>query len=205
LAAAVVLVPWVVRNAVRVDAPTIATVSSGTAIGGANCDATYSGPAVGAWELGCTHPERRSTLDEAAWSRRTLRDGVHYAKSHVARLPVVVAARLARASGAWSPANQAAIEQLETRSRRWQMLVVMSSLVVLVAGVAGVVLLTRRRRPIAALVGLLASSAAVVAFGYGNTRFRAAAEPALLIGVAVCLTTLGRARRAKKALVTPQS
>jgi drug/metabolite transporter (DMT)-like permease len=100
------------------------------------------------------------------------------------------------------------MEQGETRSRRWQILVSVSSLVVLVAGVSGVVLLARHGRRIAVLVGLLAASAAVVVFGYGNTRFRSAAEPALLIGGAVCLTGLARMRagsaKAQKP-PTPQS
>jgi 4-amino-4-deoxy-L-arabinose transferase-like glycosyltransferase len=193
-AAMVILVPWVARNAIRVHEPTIATVSSATAVGGANCDATYSGDAIGAWDIACTHPELRSALDEAAFSRRNVRNAADYARGHVTRLPIVLAARIARAAGAWSPSNQARIEQEETRNRRWQTLVVVSGPAVLLAGAFGITLLARRRRPIAVLVGLLTSSAVIVVLGWGNTRFRAAAEPALLIGVAVCLTAFVRAR-----------
>lgn len=192
LVAAAVLTPWVARNAIRVHEATIATISSSTAIGGANCDATYSGAAIGAWDFACTHPELSTTLDEHAWSKQNLHDGLRYITGHSSRLPLVVVARLARLSGAWPPTDQAKRETLETRNRHWQMLADLTSPIVVLAGLVGISLMGRRRRRIAPLIGLVASSAIVAVLGYGNTRFRTTAEPALLIGAAYCITAATR-------------
>jgi 4-amino-4-deoxy-L-arabinose transferase-like glycosyltransferase len=180
----VVLVPWVVRNAVRVDEPTIASVSSGTAIAGANCAQTYAGDTLGSWEFACIHSERRTEQDETEWSSGIRREGLRYARDHASRLPVVGAARVARLWGVWDTRDQVDREQAESRSRKWQYLVAATGLVTFVAGIAGFVVLGRAGRPIEGLVGLVAMVTAVALLTYGNTRFRTTAEPALLIGVA---------------------
>jgi len=196
-AVVLVVVPWVARNAARVDSATIATVSSGTAIGGANCHDAYYGRALGSWSFACIDTQLRTTLDETRWSARVRDDGARYAVHHLGRVPVVAAARVARVSGLWPPGDQVDRESLETRSRTWQWIVVVTSPFVVAAGIAGLVVLGRRGRgrSIAPLAGLVATSALVALLGYGNTRFRAAAEPALLIGIAALLRAWARALR----------
>ena len=61
----VVVAPWVARNAQRVDEPTIANVSSSTAIAGANCRQTYGATTLGSWEFACIRDERRAATDRA--------------------------------------------------------------------------------------------------------------------------------------------
>jgi 4-amino-4-deoxy-L-arabinose transferase-like glycosyltransferase len=183
----VVVAPWIVRNAHRVDEPTIANVSSTTAIAGANCHQTYGGDALGSWDFACIRNERRAVLSEARWTSEIRREGLRYARAHASRLPLVGAARVARLWGVWEPRDQVDREHLETRSRSWQYLVAATGIVTLVLGIVGLVLLGRAGRPIEGLLGLLAMVVVVALTTYGNTRFRTTAEPALLIGSAAAL------------------
>jgi 4-amino-4-deoxy-L-arabinose transferase-like glycosyltransferase len=193
-----VLVPWVVRNAIRVDDPTIATLSSGTAIAGANCAQTYGGDALGSWDFACIRSERRTDEDEAEWASTIRRGGVRYARDHASRLPIVGAARIARLWSFWNVRDQVDRERLESRNRAWQYAVAVTGILTLVLGVAGLVRLGRARRPIEGLVGLVAMVTVVALVTYGNTRFRTSAEPALLVGVAAILSI----RRQRPATVT---
>jgi hypothetical protein len=56
--------------------------------------------------------------------------------------------------------------------------------------IGGAFVLRRRRVPISPLVGLIVSAAASVVLTYGQTRFRAPAEPALVLLSAVALAAL---------------
>jgi 4-amino-4-deoxy-L-arabinose transferase-like glycosyltransferase len=188
----VVLVPWCVRNWIRVDEPVIANVSSATAIAGANCGETYGGDDLGSWAFSCIRDDLRAQLDEAEWTSRVRRQGLEYASDHVSRVPVVAAARVARLWSLWDPSDQIARESLETRNRRWQWLVAGTGLVTLAAGLTGLVLLGRQGRPIGGLIGLIVMATLVALLTYGNTRFRTTAEPALLIGAAALLVTISR-------------
>jgi 4-amino-4-deoxy-L-arabinose transferase-like glycosyltransferase len=201
LAAVVVVAPWVARNAVRVDEPSIATVSSSTAIAGANCDSTYAGSALGSWSFACIRDDLRQSSTESDWTATVRRDGLNYAADHATRWPVVGGARVARLWSLWDPADQIDREVLETRQRSWQALVLVTGFGTLILGSAGLVMLARRGRPVAGLVGLLAMVTTVALLTYGNTRFRTTAEPALLIGTAA---VVGRAlRRGRGVLARP--
>ena len=143
VAALVVVAPWVVRNAIRVDEPTIATVSSSTAIAGANCPETYAGDDLGSWEFACIRDDLRLTTTEHDWTSTIRRDGLNYAADHASRLPVVGAARVARLWGFWDPVDQVGRESLETRNRTWQYVVIGTGFVTLALGIAGFVALAR--------------------------------------------------------------
>jgi 4-amino-4-deoxy-L-arabinose transferase-like glycosyltransferase len=94
-ATVVVLAPWVVRNWITFDRPLLST-NDGTTIAWTNCAATYHGPDLGYKSLSCVHPESGDEAEQAAAQRK---QGTDYAKAHLGRLPVVVAARVA---GTWS-------------------------------------------------------------------------------------------------------
>lgn len=187
---ALVIAPWIVRNAVRVGQPTIATGSSATAIAGANCAESYHGPLLGHWAGGCADLGRSFGMSEVAFSDRVRHQGVSYALDHVGRLPVVVAARVARVWGFWDPRNQARFDHAESRNRSWQELMWPFSLAILALGVVGLRILARRGRQIAMLVAPIAMTTMLAAISYGNTRFRAPAECALTIGAAAALVSM---------------
>jgi 4-amino-4-deoxy-L-arabinose transferase-like glycosyltransferase len=93
--AAVVISPWLIRNWVTFDRPVLST-NDGALIAWANCDATYHGQRLGNLATECAHHE---TGNEAEVAAKQTRQGLSYARDHVGRLPVVLAARLA---GTWS-------------------------------------------------------------------------------------------------------
>ena len=51
--ARMVVSPWVVRNQVRFDEPTLMSTQDGLTLLGANCSGSYSGDGLGFWVIGC--------------------------------------------------------------------------------------------------------------------------------------------------------
>ena len=133
----VVLTPWTIRNWVVFDRPVAVATNSGTAVGGANCDATYHGDKLGGWYLNCLrdHPGKNEAENHDA----QLRDGLHYAREHAGRVPVVLAARLGRVWSLYDPFSTP-----EGRSVRAVKLGVPAFFLLALLGVVGVVALRRR-------------------------------------------------------------
>ena len=203
-AAGLVVVPWTVRNAVRLDAFVPVSNNVATAIDGANCDLVYSGDQIGLWRetFSTLGPDARTLpqgeacfagfdiegpdFDEANESS-TLRDqGLDYARAHTGRLPVVLTARWLRTWGLMRPGQQIEFETLEGRPKSWLTLGTWMYWVVLPLAVAGAVLVVRRRTvrlwPLLSTVVLVSVTTIVT---YGQQRFRVAAEPALVVLAAV--------------------
>lgn len=111
-AAAVVLAPWVIRNAVVFHRLTLATDSS-TVIAGANCADTYYGHDIGWWSPGCLAlaRERGQLLSGDA----SPSPGLRYAREHLTRLPLVAAVRTLRTFDFFQPLRQGNHE----RRRPW--------------------------------------------------------------------------------------
>jgi 4-amino-4-deoxy-L-arabinose transferase-like glycosyltransferase len=198
-ATTLVLAPWMIRNEIRVGTPTLSSVSASMAIGATNCRATYYGAHIGWWSYDCVHPELGFRMSETAYSNKILGDGLSYAVGHSSRWPNVLAARLRRMWGFWSPGAQAHLEAAESRNFGWQQLAWAVSIVILGGGLAGIVLLGKRGAPITLLVAPLAMTTVIAIASYGNSRFRGPAECALAIGTAALLTTLWE----RKARSTP--
>ena len=49
----VVIAPWLVRNLTTFENPTFLATGNGSVLQSANCDATYSGPFLGYWNISC--------------------------------------------------------------------------------------------------------------------------------------------------------
>jgi 4-amino-4-deoxy-L-arabinose transferase-like glycosyltransferase len=186
----VVLAPWTARNWITFNQPVAIATNSGTAVAGANCDVTYrSGDHLGGWYPPCIkeHPGK----NEAEHHRLALNDGVRYARHHLGRLPVVLAARFGRV---WSVYKPFAIP--EGRSVRVQKLGVIAFFLLVPFGAAGFWLLRRRGE----VTWILATPFIIVAVTalttYGNLRFREPAEVALVVLAAVGVDELLRRRAA---------
>jgi hypothetical protein len=200
----VVLAPWVVRNAVTFDEPVLLSNNSGTLVAGANCDATYHGELLGAWDPGCTDKGVTSNADPSD-TQPLLRRGVRYAADHVTRLPLVGAARILRAWGVWDPSEQARLEAVESRTEGWQLVGWAYGLAVAIAGIVGLVVLVRRRVTVSPLVATIVGVTIVVLLSWGNQRFRLAAEPSVAVLAAAALVKLAGARRATSPAAEPPS
>jgi hypothetical protein len=216
---AVVLVPWTVRNLVAFDGEVVLlTNNSGSVARGANCDAAYQGTFRGLWvtnvalegteadpaRAGCFSgfPLDRGNEAQAAAELRS--DGMAYLTDHLDELPKVMAARVGRTVGLYQLEQQSNFAFAEGRNATWDRRGTRSFQLLSVVGVVGLALAARRRasRERWLLLIPVACSLLVVALTYGNPRFRAAAEPAIVVLAAlgiVELVDLPSARRRRAA------
>lgn len=208
LAVAVVVVPWTVRNQTTFHEFVPVSNNLGTALAGANCGPTYSGPSLGSWRstFGAGDAAQgqcftgfngsQPDFNEARAAARARSQGVTYARDHLGDLPKVAAARLLRTFGLFRPGQQIELEALEGRPLGWERAGTWLDWILFPFAIGGFVVLVRRRAdwwPLAAVVISVLVSTLVT---YGNQRFRIGAEPVIVITAAVAVTALaGRARR----------
>jgi 4-amino-4-deoxy-L-arabinose transferase-like glycosyltransferase len=201
-----VVAPWTIRNAVRLDAFVPVSSNGATLVDGANCDRVYGGAELGLWretfsEFGDDarlQPQRVACFegfdiaapdfDEASAARKHRSDGVAYARSHWSSLPKVGAVRVLRTWGLYSPRQQIEFESLEGRPRSWQWAGTIMYWVMLPFAAIGAVLLVRRRTPVWPLLATAVVVVLTSAAAYGQQRFRVAAEPAIVVLAAVAIS-----------------
>lgn len=185
LAFAVVLGPWFVRNLVVFDRPVLVATEAGDTLAGANCEPSYHGRNIGSWQVTCV-PEPGSG-NEAVQSERAGREGLRYAREHAGRVPLVLAARLARTWGVWP------FFQRPEGRRDWVMKagVVVFWLLVPLAVLGGLELRRRRVALWIVCVPLVTVTLTTLA-SYGALRFRHSAELTVVVLAAVGLDRLWR-------------
>jgi len=198
--AALVLAPWVGFNLARFRDPTFVSTNDGITLAGANCDEMYHGPGIGLWTLGdCTGSLDRPG-DQSQVSSIYRHKAFDYIKHHKSRVPVVVLARVARTWSLYRPLDMVTFNAGEDREKWVTRLGLIAYYPTLLAAIGGAVVLGRRRRRFALWV--LCTPIVVVTIGavvtYGQTRFRAPAEPSLALLAAVGVVALvERARTVK--------
>jgi 4-amino-4-deoxy-L-arabinose transferase-like glycosyltransferase len=180
---AVVLVPWTVRNWSAFDRPVLIATEGGETLAGANCDVTYYGERIGTWQYSC------ATFDGSGNEAKELNEaghrGTRYARHHLGRLPLVLAARFARTWGLWQPFA------VPEGRRAWvQKLGAAIYFVLIPVAVYGLVLLRRRRVPILILIAPFITVTVTTLLAYGQIRFRHSAELSLVVLAAVALDAL---------------
>ena len=195
LAGIVVITPWTVRNWIVFDRPVVVSTNSDSAIAGANCYGTYHGHDLGFWQLQCIRPHKGNEVASIAAARS---DGVNYARDHAGRLPVVLAARLARTWSLFRP-----FQTPEGRSRRAQKLGVVAFFLLVPFALLGAVSLRRRRAALWIILAPVAVVSVIALVSYGNVRFRESAELSLVVLAAVGLDLLWRRWRGITAAATP--
>jgi 4-amino-4-deoxy-L-arabinose transferase-like glycosyltransferase len=194
LAFAVVLAPWNVRNWIVFDQPVLIANSSGSAIGGANCHATWFGDQLGGWRPQCVGDHPGNEAEAFAAARR---DGTRYVGDHLDRLPVVVAVRLGRVWGVYDP-----MQVPEGRSAPVHRLGLVMLWVLVPLAILGTVALRRRGVAVWILLAPLVLISITAMLTYGNQRFREPADIALVVLGAVGLALLTRRRAARPAKAT---
>ena len=195
--------PWIVSSSVRLGGVVLVSSNSGSMLEGANCPQTYGGPLIGEWDPACQEGVRAPGLSELQWSAASRSAGVHFARTHLGRLPVVVAARELRVWGLWTPVPQARLESIESRDLTWQLVGWAYDLLVLAIAVPGTVILVRRRSTIAPLVAVVVAVIVTAALSYGSQRFRLAAEPAVAVAAAAAVVFVGQTLAGRRVSGTP--
>ncbi|MCU1351056.1 MAG: hypothetical protein JWM05_265 [Acidimicrobiales bacterium] len=207
MAAAVVL-PWTVRNALTFHQLVPVSNNVGSVARGANCDLAYRGQYRGLWVTdvgdlngvggGAGSEARRGCfagfpiragVDEAAAAAALRSDGIRYARHHVGDLPAVAAARVGRTLGLYRFDQQTSFAGVEGRAVLWERRGTRLFQLLALLGIAGAVVLARRREPVWPLVAPVVTVLITAAVTYGNQRFRAAAEPAIVVLAAVPIVT----------------
>ena len=208
-----VVVPWTIRNAVRLHAFVPISNNIGTAVDGANCDLTYSGTQIGLWretfsQFGNSARRRpqaeacfegfdigKRGFEEAEVANKHRSDGIRYARDHLSRAPLVVGVRELRTFGLYAPRQQIDFESLEGRPKGWQGLGTVMYWVLLPLAVVGAVLLYRRRARVWPLLSAGVVVVLTTALTYGQQRFRVAAEPSVVVLAAVSVAAVVGYRR----------
>ncbi len=191
--ALVVITPWVGFNLARFNDPTFVSTNDGLTLAGANCAAVYYGPATGFWSLSCGADTGAG--DQSQVSATLRRRGIDYAKDHAGRIPAVVLARVGRTWSLFRPLDMVKLNAGEDREPWVTRLGLVVYYPTLLLAIAGAIVLWRRRAR-AALWVLLVPPMIVTLntiATYGQTRFRAGAEPALALLAAVGVVAIVRA------------
>jgi hypothetical protein len=203
--ALVVLSPWLVRNWVRFDRVPLLSTNGALTQGATNCLDTYSGPLIGFVKHSCAIDSAcfrlRGELPQADCFAREARS---FMRDHAKRLPLVLAARTGRLWNVYKPAADLDYGEVWTRERATATVGLAMYAALALLAVWGALLLRRRRVPLLPLLAtfVVATLTAMIAFGF--SRYRLAAEPALVVLAAVAIeaaavSTASRLRRAGRA------
>jgi len=196
----VALVPWAAFNLARFDQTTTLSSNLGLTLASANCDTTWYGPRIGYWSFWCAEASgTNATLsggDPSDVDAEARHQALTYIGDHKDRAPAVVAARIGRVAGLWRPWQQIRFDVVEGRPE-WLASAGMGTwwLVLLLAGF-GIAAL--RRAGIATLPALIPVGVMVlgVITAFASTRYRASAEPAMVVLAAAGVVRLSGASAA---------
>jgi 4-amino-4-deoxy-L-arabinose transferase-like glycosyltransferase len=187
-AAAVLIAPWVGYNLARFKEPTFLSTNDGFALAGSNCDSVYFGDGIGLTDLTC--PGRNPHGDQSVDSRIYRDRAFDYIRAHKKRAVLVAAARVGRTWSLFRPWDMVNYNKGEGREGSVTILGLIMYYPLLVGAVAGWVVMRRRRRrswPLLVPVLIVTIASAVT---YGQTRFRVAAEPSLVVLAAVAISAV---------------
>lgn len=202
------LLPWVAFNLSRFEEPVYMSTNFGVTIAAANCDSTYYGDLIGykdwdcavaAHEAGAARVADWDGLDASQRDEHIRREAVSYARGHLRRAPVVLAARVARVLKLYGVGQELRFDN-ERHGQELGVAYVGLATWYVGAGlaVAGAVTLRRRRQvPIFPLLAVPAMILVSVAVTFAQTRYRAPAEPVVVILAAVAIDAWLRRRRAE--------
>ena len=127
-------------------------------------------------------------LDESEVDAAVQAEAMRYVGAHLSRAPLVILARWGRVAKVLHPFQEVAVDQQLLGLEQWvAYALVLSFWVVASLAIAGAVVLARRRVLVWPLLAVPLIVLVSVAITFGQTRYRASAEPALVILGAVGL------------------
>jgi hypothetical protein len=178
-----------VFNLVRFERPVLLTTNDGTTLGGTYCDEAFHGPDLGNWSLLCVAdpPGVLSDEDPSVRSARLRSQAVAYAREHVDRLPLVVAARLGRSVDLYRLDRLVDQDEGEERYRWASWAGIVAWWVLAPLAVVGLRRIDRVPRRL--LLVPVATVLVTTVLFYGAHRIRSPLEPTVVVGAAVAIAT----------------
>jgi 4-amino-4-deoxy-L-arabinose transferase-like glycosyltransferase len=193
----VVVGPWLARNWIVFHQPTAISTNEGGLLAGANCHSAYYTVLIGTWAC---FPRNDPAWgeNEAVISRHLRSRALDYASDHAGRVPAVAGVRILRVWDLYEPRSAAHFEASIADRDIYAQWGTMVSLYLLAPFAAfGALTLRRRGEPLRILLAPIVFVTLVAALTYGSTRFRVAAEPAIVVlAVVGAAALLGRRRSA---------
>lgn len=126
-----------------------------------------------------------------------------YIRSHLGRLPVVVAARVGRVWGVYAPIQNTRLDRdVENRGRVAPWLGLVAYWVMVPLAVVGLVSMRRRRVPIIPFLAVVVTVTLAAGTTFGVTRYRSTAEALLVIAAVLGVDALLR-RASSRAAAAP--
>jgi 4-amino-4-deoxy-L-arabinose transferase-like glycosyltransferase len=214
LASFLMIAPWVGYNFSRFENHVYLAAGDGYVLGVGNCELTYSGPFLGYWTPGCIlGPGRKDPPKGSDMSQKSAfyrEQAFDFISNHKRQVPKVVAARIGRLWELYRPGQNARLDiDVEGRGEVPVWLGLIGYYALVPFAIAGAVILRRRRVkiwPFLVVVVMIATVTAAISFGI--TRYRSAAEIALVVfgavGFDALLSWFARRRRTRGSSGAPE-
>lgn len=191
------LAPWVLFNMSRFEDPVYLSAGYEITLATANCDDTYYGPLTGYWSIDCYGEFIENAgltnlnSDQSERSAALVDETFGYIGDHIDRLPTVLVARWMRITGLWKPIDDSVNEAFLYDRNLWATrLAALTWYPIAGAAIAGAFVLRRRRETILPLVGPLVVVFVTITITFAQNRYRASAEPAIVLLAAVAFERL---------------
>ncbi len=198
-----VIGPWVGYNLSRFEKPV--TVSSGFDITllSANCPITWYGTFRGYWSVKCAldSPIKvpADITDLSVKAPYYNKGALDFVKAHKRELPMLELAREGRTWGWYRPFQNVEFDSnIETKPLNWGYMGLSMLWILEAASIGGIFMMRRRKIPVTPCVALLVNVAISTGLTFGQSRYRASAEIALVLlgtGGFVAISDLVRRRR----------
>jgi len=182
--------PWVLYNLSRFQEPTLLTDSTWSVIRGGTCDDGFYGPLIGWYAPSCTpkHPIPGDASQRDVLVRRLALDDLG---RHVGRIPLVAGVRVARVWDVIWPRQSIQLNGvIEGRTVTASRIALVQYWFLLPFGIGGIVLLWRRKAPVMPILAPAIVVSLAAATSFGVLRYRASAEPGLVLAAAVSMDLL---------------
>ena len=205
LTSVLVLGPWVGYNLSRFAKPV--TVSSGfdVTLLSANCPTTYYGTFRGYWAAICVIYKPRVYRDLSLQAGIYRKDALDFIESHERELPALTLAREGRTWGFYRPGQNVQLDsQIETKPKNWGRFGLIMLYSLEIASVFGVLVMRRRKIPVTPCAALIVNVIISTAITFGQSRYRASAEVALVLMATAGFAGLWEIRERRRGRSAPE-
>jgi 4-amino-4-deoxy-L-arabinose transferase-like glycosyltransferase len=201
LSALVIVFPWVVRNLVTFQEPTLLQFGSGAVLLNGQCDAAYYTDTdnYGLENFKCFQGDAaplildliKGTRDESAVDAELRKKALTYMSDNKSRVPMMVLYREGRVWEVYQPLDNIDKNyRFEDRGKPESILASVDYFLTLPFAIYGLVLLRRRKIPIAPFVAVILTVTFAVAATFGIIRFRVAVDAIALVLAAIAIDAL---------------